>query len=886
MKTPNRPDTRVIIDLNGAWEIEPGGRDTPPASFKHKIAIPSLVDCAEPPYDWQAHDFHWYRKTFHADESDKGRPAFLKIEQSMYGTAVWVNGNFAGESISCYTSQEYRVDGFLRYGAGNEVLARIGQRSTLPHESAVGKDQERVSYIPGIWGDVELVFTGDVRVKLVQTLPRIAESRVDVNVWLENLSGSPRNIILSGKVSEKADGSLASEVVAKDVMLGPASENKVSLQVPVAVAKLWSPESPFLYIFTATVAGSDGASIDENDVRFGMREFTIEGSDFLLNGRKIFPKGSNIAFHRFLSDGERRRLPWDQEWIRKLLIEIPKAHNFNFFRAHLGHMYNRWYDIADEGGMMLQDEWQFWGATGTREQITKEFTDWLKDNWNHPSIVIWDALNESSDNVVQTEIIPEMKKLDPTRSWESHDFFEDHPYIYSLGPVLVDRKLGYTRSLQEIEDSKWPSQVNEYLWWWLDKDFKPSELTKKVVTRWLGEDYSEDELIERQSFLASELTELFRRMRVRCIQPFVYLSMNEGPTSHWFLGDISGLRPKPVLAAVKNAFEPFGVSIELWDRHFYQGEKRNVTVYVFNDYPKNTAGSLRCGLKSSGGEWISNQEVGVEADASSHRSVALEISFPEKLGDYKVCAELTDSGTRRKAASSKFAHVYDIAGTSSDVKSIRVGVIDEGSEVLDFLISVGIEARKVGDEFDGSDDSVLVVGSAGLRRACERMNDNISRWVEEGHAVIFLEPERDAGNNSAVTLPGGRRLETMHREDAAEGGYDSYVIPTDISHPIWRGIRKADLQMFNGKYGGEIVPQTDLIIGGEHEILARSGLGLSRPVVLQARLGKGYLVVSSVEIGGRLVAGEDSYDNLYAARPDPIAQRFILNVVRVYAGKP
>ncbi|MCL4539232.1 MAG: hypothetical protein M1378_06480, partial [Bacteroidetes bacterium] len=177
------------------------------------------------------------------------------------------------------------------------------------------------------------------------------------------------------------------------------------------------------------------------------------------------------------------------------------------------------------------------------------------------------------------------KELDPTRPWESHDFFEDHPYIYSLGPVLVDRKFGYTRSLEEIENSRYPSQVNEYIWWWLDKDFKPSELTKKVVSRWLGEDYSKEGLIERQAFLAAELTELFRRLKVKCMQPFVYLSANDGPTSHWFVGDIAELRPKPVMAALKNAFEPFGVSIELWDRHFFQNEKRNIAVYLFNDYP-------------------------------------------------------------------------------------------------------------------------------------------------------------------------------------------------------------------------------------------------------------------------------------------------------------
>ncbi len=216
-----------------------------------------------------------------------------------------------------------------------------------------------------------------------------------------------------------------------------------------------------------------GKPLDELCTRFGMREFRATRSGFYLNGKRIFLRGGNIAFHRFLSDADRGTLPWDIKWIRRVLIDIPKRHNFNFFRNHLGQMYNRWYDVADEDGMLLQNEWQFWTVSGTKEQITKEFTRWLQDNWNHPSIVIWDPLNESSDETVQREIVPAMKKLDPTRPWESVDFLEEHPYIYSLGPVLIDRRFGYTRSLREVERSRRPTMLNEFLWWWLDKAGSP-----------------------------------------------------------------------------------------------------------------------------------------------------------------------------------------------------------------------------------------------------------------------------------------------------------------------------------------------------------------------------------------------------------------------------
>ncbi len=401
-----------------------------------------------------------------------------------------------------------------------------------------------------------------------------------------------------------------------------------------------------------------------------MREFTIREGGFYLNGERIFLKGGNIAFHRFLSDPERKLLPWDAAWVRKLLVEIPRRHNFNFMRAHIGQMYGMWYDIADEGGMLLQNEWMFWTTTGTVEQITKEFTRWLRDNWNHPSIIIWDPLNESSDKAVQTVVVPEMKKLDPTRPWESVDFLEEHPYIYSLGPVLNPEKFGFARGLTEIEESRQPAVLNEFLWWWLDRDNEPAKLTLEVVERWLGRDWTAEDLIARQSFLASELVELFRRMRVDAIQPFVYLSNSAGPTGHWFLGDIAALVPKPLLGTLKNAFSPFGVSVELWDRHFLPGEKRNVRIFIFNDEPVKKEGKVRYGFVQAGGKLAHEPHEHVSVDPSSCSIRPSHVTFPEKPGSYELVAELTGPAGVA-AASRKIVHVVDDVHADPALQKIR-----------------------------------------------------------------------------------------------------------------------------------------------------------------------------------------------------------------------
>ncbi len=140
---PNADKPRNIFSLNGIWQIT-GGTVERPEKFPSTITIPSVVDTAEPPYDWLRFQYHWYRSVFSIKQLSLAQNYFLKISQSMFGTEVWLNGSYLGGSISCYTSHEYLLNNALRFDEENELLIRIGAKDTLPPESAVGRDQEKV----------------------------------------------------------------------------------------------------------------------------------------------------------------------------------------------------------------------------------------------------------------------------------------------------------------------------------------------------------------------------------------------------------------------------------------------------------------------------------------------------------------------------------------------------------------------------------------------------------------------------------------------------------------------------------------------------------------------------------------------------------------------
>ncbi len=880
MKSTEPTSPRKKTLLNGTWQLQPSNDESLPATWSHSVPVPAMVDSAQPRYNWKDFKYHWHRVEFRVPGSRD--LAFIVLEQAMFGTEVWMNGEHVGGDIACYTSQEHDVSKSVKVGEKNELIVRIGQRSDLPEWNAAGNDQERTEWIPGIWGDVFLVQCGNPRIKFVQVISHIETSMAEVRVTAENRSAKEISVTVASSIHEKRSGKEVTSRANEHGVIAAGKERTFVVHLKLSAARLWSPEHPFLYEVLSTVSVDD-VMVDDIRTTFGMREFKIVGADFYFNGKKILLRGGNIAFHRFLADADRGALPWNLDWVKRLLIDIPKSHNFNFFRNHIGQMYNRWYDIADEHGMLLQNEWMFWTTTGSREQITKEFTRWLQDNWNHPSIIMWDALNECSDEIVQKQIVPEMKKLDPTRPWESVDVVEEHPYIYSLGPVLNDRKFGFTRSLDEIERSTRPTMLNEFCWWWLDKEYNPSLLTKQVVERWLGPSWTKEQLIEHQSFLAQELVELFRRMQVDAIQPFVYLSNNAGPTANWFEGDIKDLKPKPILQALKNAFSPFGVSIELWDRHFVPNESRQVRVFVFNDSFEPRSGTLSCGVVNAKGEWLFETRQAVAVEPSGFAIVSMTIVLPSRPGEYAVRASLQENGIH-VASSEKVAHVIAPPEASVKLHKVRIAILDGNNELATFLEKMGLSYVSLSGA-NLRECDMLIVGEGMLRVASYQVRlGAITKFLESGKTVVVVEPEFESEDGEILSAALGVELRIEKRVDADKGGYDSYVFAENASHPLWNGISPDHLKMFNGGHGGEIVSQHTVTPTAAATVLARCGLELGVHALFEIACGSGRIIVSRLQQRGRLVCQSGS-QSLFARRPDPVMQRYVLNLISYASGE-
>jgi len=862
------------IDLNGTWKLHPGKRY--PSGWNHQIEVPSLVDTAAPQLRWKDYDYFWYRTDFILPEIDEQNHLILQLEQVKYGTEVYVNGQFCGEDIPCYTSQEFDITGYVDTNTRNTIDIRVGQKQTLPWYSAVGNDYEKASFIPGIWGDVSLHIHRSGRLRWVQTLPDLDGSQVRLNIEMENFTSQQQDYRIEYRIREKSSGELVGADKISTTGADGVQITKNDCALPYFTP--WSPGNPFLYQLEIELYDMSGLS-DSQVISFGMREFEIRDGHFYLNGERHVLLGSNIAFHRMLSDPSRRRQPWEKKWIKRTLVDIPKQHNIQCFRMHLGHAYNRWYDIADEHGMLIQDEWMFWTSTGSEKQIAREFTAWIRENCNHPSIVIWDPLNESQDGRITENIVPKLKEIDPSRPWEKADFREDHPYIYSLGEVLNDREFGYTRSFRELATSETPSMVNEFGWWWLDWNDDPTELTKDVVTRWLGTDYTKEELVKHQSFLLTELIELFRRLDLDAIMPFVYLSDGTGATGIWFSGTLDAMVPKPVLQALKNSLSPIGVSIELWDRHFVADQKVTVSVYLFNDMSHPVSISLQLSLS---GEETQILEKGTQQiSAAEHRIIEFKFRLPSVPGDYLLVAELFYDKTEHIATSKKPVQVFELLPSSISLNH-ALTVADPAVEITDYLHKHNVGFQKLANQ--SSLSGTVLINHLAQISDYDRYLQKLTDFVRIGGVLILQEPEYGVTGSKTIQVLEELSLFTQYRRDPDRGGYDSYVFPSDPNHPLWEGISEEHLQLFNGSVGGEIVSQHQVRPNQPFRTLAACNLHLREPAVMEIPYGEGVVIISRIQVRGRLEDNQ-SQTELFARRYDSVAERYFRNLFSWDPGK-
>ena len=768
-------ELRKTVNLDGQWEIAQGAMDRQPEQFEHRVVVPGLVDMARPAFaevgvKSKLREAFWYRRVFEVKDAVPA-VARLKVHKAAYGSKVWVNGKEVGEHLGSFTPAYYDVKGVLKQGQ-NEVVIRVGAfRDAVPPTVPAGWDYEKTKYIPGIFDSVELILSGTPHIVNVQTVPDVEKSSVGVVAVVRNdgakAAGKLRLVVREAK-SEQMVGEAAAEI-------GAGQEAKVQVQIPIRNCRLWSPENPFLYVVEVRSEG------DSYSTRFGMRTFKLDPATgrAVLNGKPYFMRGTNVTLYRFFEDTNRGDKPWDVEWVKKLHRTFQTMH-WNSVRYCIGFPPELWYRIADEEGILVQDEFPIWNmeqktATYSKEELIKEYTEWMQERWNHPSVVIWDAQNESKAEQIGPSI-QAVRGLDLSgrpfdNGWSAAqdpgDVFESHPYLFSN----ANFKLSGLAKVSGVPGSAIPNTgknaiiINEYCWLWLNRDGTVTTLTKDLYKNLLGADSTMEQRRTLRARYVAALTEFWRAHRA-CAGVLHFCGLGysrpDGQTSDDFL-DIEKLNFEPEFKKyVGDAFSPVGLMIDEWAEELPAGKERQVPVVVINDLYEGWAGQVRLRVLREGTVVVEKSQ-GCEIPPLGEKKLSFACAIPAEAGKYQLEAALVKEGAEPVRS------LRDFEVLTAEQKAQRAGL------AVGRPVKASSELTKDGQSYPA---------------AYAADGDPGTRWSSE-----FSDPQWlmvDLGTVQVVTQV----------ELAWEAAYGkAYRIEVSVDEQTWREVYKTQ----NGKGGAEVI---------------------------------------------------------------------------------
>ena len=324
----------------------------------------------------------WYRCT--VDVPRGYEAAELVFDGAMAEPRVTVNGREAG--YWAYGYNAFRVDATPYLGNGR---MDIGVHLQNVEESS--------RWYPGagLYRPVKLVLTQKTHIDdwslYVRTMTIDADKAV-VEAEAKVINAGNDMVALMTLVGP--DGQ---EVGSRDLRM--AADGKVYAKFTVKAPKLWSPETPYLYILeTKVLKGAQKQVLDTKTVKTGLRTVRVSREHgFQLNGQSRKIKG--VCLHHDL--GPLGAAINKSALIRQILAlkemgcdAIRTAHN----------MPSTWQmDICDSLGMMVMAEsFDMWiypkckngYARFFREWAQKDITNLVLNHRNHPSIVMWSIGNE------------------------------------------------------------------------------------------------------------------------------------------------------------------------------------------------------------------------------------------------------------------------------------------------------------------------------------------------------------------------------------------------------------------------------------------------------------------------------------------------------------
>ena len=355
-----------------------------------------------------------YRRTFEIPQDWDGRQVNIIFDGVNSFFFLWVNGQRIGMSKDSRTVAEFDITDVVKPGE-NQISVQVFRWN----DGSWLEDQDfwRLS---GIFRDVYLwspdklhIFDFEVKTALDDSY---TNGHLAIDTTIQNKKSQKDNVTVSAELFDSSGKQVISTINGSCEV--PANgEGKNTLIADLKNVNLWSAENPYLYRLILSMKESSGKVIEVIPVNVGFREVQLKDGNLLVNGKRIFIKGTNRHEHH----PDRGHYVKPEDMIQD--IKIMKQYNLNAVRTSHYPNTPAWYDMCDRYGLYVVDEANI--ECHGNNALTRD-TSWqaaymdrtkrmVERDKNHASIIIWSVGNENGWGVNLEVTSDWMHQRDPSR---------------------------------------------------------------------------------------------------------------------------------------------------------------------------------------------------------------------------------------------------------------------------------------------------------------------------------------------------------------------------------------------------------------------------------------------------------------------------------------
>ena len=405
-----------VVSLAGDWRFEIAGTNAAAYSrdLPGTIHLPGTMDDAglgpknpKPPTlegPYRLYDYAgpaWYQRDIEIPAGWQGKRVTLFLERCRWVTTVWLDDRLV-------TSQDSLIaPHVVDFGT---AVAPGKHRLTICVDNTVKINLGPIVsvFLGGTWGNMNGIVG---RIELAATPP----------VWIDNVQVYPNVQDITARVAVKIGNATGragqGQLVVRDQTVNASWDSNggtATVELQMGGATLWDEFSPNLSEIKVQLGD------DQQTIHFGMRDLAIRGTQFTMNGRPLFLRGTLECSVWPLTGYP----PTDTgAWQR--IFRIEKSYGLNFIRFHSWCPPEAAFEAADREGIMIQVEGPMAnvdaGIDRARDAFLEAEVKRIVDTYgNHPSFCLMTLGNEyAGKEAVLTNWLDMLIHRDPRHVYAS-----------------------------------------------------------------------------------------------------------------------------------------------------------------------------------------------------------------------------------------------------------------------------------------------------------------------------------------------------------------------------------------------------------------------------------------------------------------------------------